>query len=116
MTGVLKRCAHLSEVALFAGQRTERVGGHDMHRCAAALVEAAAVLVGGLLIPRVRQCAVHALGTRSSAAPAPQPVRYCLYREAGYMSKLPIFFTFIISYLLHLTRQLIEGVFSCAAI
>ncbi len=69
---------HLSEVALLAGKSAECVGGHDVHGGAAALVEAAAVLVGGLLVARVRQRAVHSLSARAAAAPSAQAVRYRL--------------------------------------
>ena len=94
--------ARLGQVALMVGQLQQRVRGHDVparpalasvsayprpaarlrpggrgraHGRAAARVEPAAVLVGRLLVARVGQRAVHALGARAARAPAAQPVR-----------------------------------------
>ena len=61
-----------------ARQGTQRVGCHDMHGRAGALVKAPAMLISRLLVTRISQCPVHALRACAAAAPPPEPVRYGL--------------------------------------
>ena len=78
---------YLSEIAGLAGQLFQRKCSHDVHGRPAALIQASAMLVGGLLVSWVRQCAVHALCAGASPAPPAQPVSNGLCRQPTQISQ-----------------------------
>ena len=74
-----RKAPDLGQVACPPRQLLQGEGGHDVHGRPAALVQAAPVLVGGLLVARVRECPVHALCACAASAPAAQLVGYDLH-------------------------------------
>ena len=76
--GQSQQAPDLSQVAGPPGQLLERKGRHDVHGRPTALVQAAPVLVGRLLVARVRERPVHSLCAGTASAPAAQLVGYGL--------------------------------------
>ena len=77
--GQPQQAPDLGQVAGPPGQLLQREGRHDMHGGPAALVQAAPVLVGRLLVARVRERPVHSLCAGAAPAPAAQLVGYALH-------------------------------------
>ena len=75
--------AYLREVPCLPGQLLECKGGHDVHGRPAALIQAAPVLVGGLLVARGGESPVQSLCASDTPAPPPQPVGNGLHKHAG---------------------------------